>query len=142
MKKKHSKKLPAAKRESVDVPEIDFSKYRLRPNRFAKLIEAEGIELVHDGPSPASLQDLPEADFKKLRVRRNPYAARLGAAGVTIHTSRGRPARGSEVGPTVLKSVRLPPLVWAQLEKRARAKGIAVHALVRQAILDLLKRVA
>ena len=46
------------------------------------------------------------------------------------------------VGPTVLKSVRLPPAIWMELEKRARAEGVAVHALVRKAILALLRSAA
>ena len=143
MKKKQSRETRAVPtRTTTEAQEIDFSRYRLRPNRFAKRIKAEGIELVHDEPSRASLKEIPEADFGRLQVRRNPYAQKIDAAGMTVQTSRGRPPRGKEIGPTVLKSVRLPPSVWAQLEKRARAKGVAVHALVRQAILDLLKRVA
>ena len=55
---------------------------------------------------------------------------------------RGRPRAGAETGPTVLKSVRLPPTIWKELEERARAEGVAVHALVRKAILALLRRVA
>ena len=33
------------------------------------------------------------------------------------------------MGPTVTKSVRLPPEVWARLEEEARAGGIPLHAL-------------
>lgn len=123
MKKKQSRKTRAVPTHTaIEVPEIDFSRYRLRPNRFAKRINAEGIEVVHDEPSRASLLEIPEADFGRLQVRRNPYAQRVEAAGMTVQANRGRPPRGNEVGPTVLNSVRLPPCVWAQLEKRARAK--------------------
>ena len=37
------------------------------------------------------------------------------------------------------KSVRLPPAIWKELEKQARAEGVAVHALVRKAILAQLR---
>ena len=123
MKKKQSNKTRAVATRTTTHQEIDFSRYRLRPTRFAKRINAEGIELVHDEPSRASLKEIPEADFGRLQVRRNPYSQKIEAAGMTVQTYRGRPPRGKEVGPTVLKSVRLPPSVWAQLEKRARARG-------------------
>ena len=98
--------------------------------------------LVHDGPSAASLKAIPEADFARVKVRRSNYAQRIKADGLTLHVGRGRPRAGAETGPTVLKSVRLPPTIWKELEKRARAEGVAVHALVRKAILALLRRVA
>jgi hypothetical protein len=34
--------------------------------------------------------------------------------------------------------VRLPPALWAQLEARARAEGVALHVLVRAALAALL----
>jgi hypothetical protein len=142
MKKKQVSKRAVSAVPTHEAPELDFSKYRVRRNRFARRIAAEGIEIVHDAPSRASLADIPEADFTRLKVRRNPYARRIEATGVTLQVGKGRPRRGKEVGPTVLKSVRLPPSVWAKLEKRARSQGVAVHALLRQAILDLLERVA
>jgi len=142
MKRKRSSKRIVSGPSTHVVPEIDFSKYRVKRNRFAKRIAAEGIEIVHDGPSRASLEEMPEADFTKLKVRRSPYARRIEATGMSLQVGRGRPRRGEEIGPTVLKSVRLPPSVWAKLERRARSEGVAVHALVRQAILALLKRVA
>lgn len=60
----------------------------------------------------------------------------------TLQVGRGRPRGGAETGPTVLKSVRLPPAIWKELERRARAEGVAVHALVRKAILALLRSAA
>ncbi len=142
MKKKPASKRRVSAERTHEVPEIDFSRYRVRRNRFAKRIAAEGIEIVHDAPSRASLEEMPEADFTKLKVRPNPYARRIEATGLSLQVGRGRPRRGREVGPTVLRSVRLPPSVWAKLERRARAEGVAVHALLRQAILELLERVA
>jgi hypothetical protein len=84
---------------------------------------------------------MPEADFGRVNVRRSNYAERIKAGGLALQVGRGRP-RGAETGPTVLKSVRLPPAIWQELEKRARAEGVAVHALVRKAILALLRRAA
>ncbi len=74
--------------------------------------------------------------------RRNPYAARIAREGYTVHVRRGRPRRGQETGPTVTKSVRLPPEVWERLQERARAEGKPLHALVRFALLAWLERVA
>jgi len=139
--KKPSKTAPKALAWS-DVPEIDFSAYRVRKSRFSKRIAKEGLELVHDGPSRASLAEIPEADFGQVRVRRSPYAARIKASGLSLQVGKGRPKHGTETGPTILKSVRLPPAVWKELERRARAEGVAVHALVRKAILALLRSVA
>jgi hypothetical protein len=124
------------------MPEVDFDRHRVVSNRFARRIELEGIEILHDGPSTASLTELPEAEFGRAKVRRNPYARRIEAGGITLQIGRGRPRRDAEVGPTVTRSVRLPPSVWAKLEKRALTEGVAVHALLRRAILDLVKRVA
>ena len=142
MKKRQSRRGQASVESTHVVPEIDFSRYRLRRNRFAKRIAREGVEIAHDAPSEASLKEMPEADFSKLKTRRNRYAKRIEAGGMTLQVGRGRPRRGHEVGPSVLKSVRLPPSVWAKLQAHARAEGLAVHALLRRAILDLLKRIA
>jgi hypothetical protein len=92
-------------------------------------------------PSARSLGEMPEMDLSRAE-RRNPYAARIASENYTVHVRRGRPRRGEETGPTVTKSVRLPPEVWARLEERARAGGIPLHALVRSALLAWLERVA
>ena len=125
-----------------EASEVDFSGYRVRANRFAKRVKKEGILLVHDGPSAASLRAIPEADFARVKVRRSNYAERIKADGLPLHVGRGRPRAGAETGPTVHKSVRLPPAIWKQLEERARTEAVAVHALVRKSILALLRRVA
>jgi len=92
-------------------------------------------------PSPQSLRELPEMDLGRA-VRRNPYAERLAREGYTVHVTRGRPRKGEETGPTVTKSVRLPPEVWQRLEERARAQGMPLHALLRTALLAWLEQVA
>jgi hypothetical protein len=92
-------------------------------------------------PSTASLRQIPEMDVEQA-VRRNPYAARIARDGYSVHILRGRPRKGTETGPTVTKSVRLPPEVWSRLHERAEAAGIPLHALLRQALLAWLERVA
>jgi len=94
------------------------------------------------GPSAASLREIPEIDFSEAKVRRNPYAARIAKEGITVQVGRGRPKRLLEVGGTQPRSVRFPNVVWAQIEARARARGITVHAALREAILAWLKRAA
>jgi hypothetical protein len=73
-------------------------------------------------------------------ARRNPYAARLTREGHTVRVTRGRPRKGEESGPTLTKSVRLSPEMWALLEDRARKLDVPLHALLREAILALLSR--
>ena len=85
------------------------------------------------------MREIPEMDFSR-GARRNPYAARIARSGYTVHVTRGRgrPLKGEETGPTVTKSIRLPPAIWKQLEQRARAEGLALHALLRLALLAWL----
>ncbi|HEY4059080.1 MAG TPA: hypothetical protein VGM39_20835 [Kofleriaceae bacterium] len=78
-----------------ELPEIDFSKYRIHRNPYAARIAREGFELVHDGPSAASLAEIPEVDWATVRVRRNPYAAIIAREGVQLpaHASTKRRQR-------------------------------------------------
>ncbi len=94
------------------------------------------------GPSKASLREIPEVDFRKGRVRRNPYAARIAREGIEIQVGRGRPKKLLEVGGTTPRSVRFPEAIWKELEKRARRRGLTLHAALREAILEWLRRVA
>jgi hypothetical protein len=93
-------------------------------------------------PSRASLRDIPQIDFSMARVRRNPYAARLAKEGITIQVGRGRPKKLLEVGGTLPRSVRFPEIVWKQIEARAKAKGMTLHAALREAILAWLEAAA
>ena len=93
-------------------------------------------------PSRASLRDIPQIDFSKASVRRNPYAARIAKEGITIQVGRGRPKKLLEVGGTRPRSVRFPDVVWKQIEARAKAKGMSLHAALREAILAWLKAAA
>lgn len=88
------------------------------------------------------MKEIPEIDFSKARVRKNPYAARIAKEGLEIQVGRGRPKKMLEVGTTRPRSVRFPDAVWAELEQRAKKKGLSVHAAMRQAILEWLKDAA
>ena len=96
----------------------------------------------HKGPSKASLKEIPEIDFTKAKVRKNPYAARIAKQGLVVQVGRGRPRKLLEVGGTSPRSVRFPDAVWGQLEKRAKAKGVTLHAVMREAILAWLEDAA
>lgn len=87
-------------------------------------------------PSRSSLREMPEIDFKSAKVRPNPYAARIAAEGFSVQVGRGRPKKGDETGPTVPRSIRFPTKVWKQLEKRAAAEGLPLHAAIRTAVLS------
>ncbi|HEX7838190.1 MAG TPA: hypothetical protein VF469_12035 [Kofleriaceae bacterium] len=123
-----------------EMPEIDFRRYHVQRNPYAKVIAREGISVVHDEPSAPSLAELPEVDFSQVQARRNAYAGRARRAVLQLKAGRGRPRRGQEVGPTPTRSIRLPMTVWEALEDAARDTGTTVHALLRLAVTDLLEK--
>ena len=118
-----------------EMPEIDFTAYRIRRNPYAARIAREGAQVAHDGPSAASLAEMPEADFHLARLRPNKYAAKTAAAVANIQYGRGRPRNGQEVGPTPTRSLRLPEIVWKALEREAGERATTVHALMRELIV-------
>ena len=152
MKKESSRREPS--RSSLrELPEVDFAAYSVCANPFAARILDEGMDLVvvpptgrdglrEPGPSRQSLREVPEADFNRLRVGPNPYAERIAAEGISLQVGRGRPKRGHEVGPTIPRSIRLPADVWKMLEKKATEQGLPLHAVLRAAVLEWLRRVA
>jgi hypothetical protein len=93
-------------------------------------------------PSKRSLHEIPEVDFRKVRVKPNPYARRIAAEGLVVQVGRGRPTRLLESGRTTPRSVRFPERIWALLERRAKAKGITLHAALREAILEWARSAA
>ena len=93
----------------------------------------------HAEPSRASLREMPEVDLKDGKWRRNPYAARIAAEGMIL-PGRGRPKKGEGPGPTTPRSVRFPVEVWERVEKRAKAKGLSLHAAIRTAIIEWVGR--
>lgn len=62
---------------------------------------------------------------------RNPYYARA-AGGIHLYPP-GRPRRGEARRPTVVRSVRLPPGIWKQMQAQAKREGISLNAAMRQA---------
>lgn len=136
-----------------EMPEVDFAAHIVQANPFAERIAAEGIELSlgrsterdarrEREPSAESLREIPEVDFERAQVRANPYARRIAAEGITLQVGRGRPKRGDEIGPTVPRSIRLPANVWKMLEQKAKERGLPLHAVLRAAVLEWLRRVA
>ena len=135
MKKTTSRSREPSAASLRDFPEIDFSRSRVRRNPYAIRIAREGIQLRHDEPSSESLAELPEASFSvATRLRRNPYVSRAAESTSKLQYGRGRPIAGNEVGRTTPRSLRLPDVVWAELEAEARARSTTVHALLRELI--------
>lgn len=93
-------------------------------------------------PSKSSLRAMPEVDFRKTSVRRNPYARRIALEGLVVQVGRGRPKRLLAAGRTTPRSVRFPDRIWALLERRAKARGITLHAALREAILEWARSAA
>jgi len=89
-------------------------------------------------PSAESLRDIPPIDFARVEVRKNPYAEKIRKHGYELALHPGRPRKGTRMGPTVAKAVRLPPKVWRDIEARARKQGVSVHAFIRLALLEWL----
>lgn len=142
---KKATKASAPSRASLrELPAVAFGRYRVRRNPYAARIAREGSEIVHEGPSAASLADIPEATFTGT-VRRNPYVARASRASRAADAAgkfqygRGRPRAGEELGPTPARSLRLPQVAWDALEQEAREKRTTVHALLRELVALHLK---
>jgi hypothetical protein len=102
----------------------------------------KGYRKTQREPSKRSLREIPEVEFRKTRVKRNPYARRIAAEGLVVQVGRGRPKRLLESGGTTPRSVRFPDKIWALLKKRAQAKGITLHAALREAILEWARKAA
>jgi hypothetical protein len=124
-----------------ELPEIDFSKFRILRNSFAARMAREGFKVVHDEPSGAALAEMPEVDFARARVGPNTYAARAGKAATRIQFGKGRPRIGDEVGSTPSRSLRLPTSLWKALELEARERMTTVHALLRELVVTHVSQV-
>jgi hypothetical protein len=121
------------------MPPVDFRK--LGPpkrNPFAQRLRKDGYSLPDHEPSAQSLREMPPLDLSKATVRKNPYAERLRAYGYDLAVRPGRPRGGERKGPTVAKAVRLPPALWEEIQIRARAEGLSVHAFIRAVLLECL----
>lgn len=141
MKRTSRKRGPNPSAASLrEMPEVDFRRYRVRRNPYAARIAREGWRLLHDGPSAESLREMPEIDFSRARVRRNPYVSRAAEAARKVQYGRGRPRHGDEIGPTSVRSVRLPDMIWRALEFEANGRNTTVHALLREMIVAYVQR--
>ncbi len=118
-----------------ELPEIDFTQYRIRRNPYAGRMKREGVKVVHHEPSTAALIEMPEVDFDHARVRPNKFAIQADKVASKIQHGKGRPRKGDEVGITPARSLRLPETVWRALEREAQERVTTVHALLRELIV-------
>jgi hypothetical protein len=135
-----------------EMPDIDFRRYIVLPNPFAARVRRDGIRIRRGSiipptgrpkrtaaPSKASLSEMPELDMSQARPNR--FSASIQAGGITLRIGRGRPKRGTEVGPTTVRSVRLPVEIWEAVKRSAKRRGLTVHAALCEAIaIDLVFR--
>jgi hypothetical protein len=140
MKKATSSRTPEPTRGSLRAaPEVNVSELHARRNPYAAVIERDGVEIVHDGPSAASLAEIPEVQFDA-PARRSPYAERLAAELRKVRVGRGRPRAGEEVGATSTRSIRLSAGIWDALEAEARRTSTTLHAVLRAAVTGYLRQ--
>ena len=100
--------------DPLDGP-IDFARFGpVRRNAFAGAGEP-------GGPSLLALWEMPQ----------------LAAGAVLLR--RGHPGKG-RTRTTVVRSVRLPEVLWKELERTARAKHLNLHQAMRAALLGWIRR--
>lgn len=93
------------------------------------------------GPSAASLREMPELDFSKAVVLGR-GAAGLRRARALLKARRGRPSQGTRPAGSSPRSVRFTDQMWLELERRAKRRGMTLHALLREVIADWLSKAA
>lgn len=92
-------------------------------------------------PSAASLRAIPELDFSRVVVLGR-GAAGLRRARALLKARRGRPSKGTRAAGSSPRSVRFTDKTWLELERRAKRRGITLHALLREVIADWLTKAA
>ena len=92
-------------------------------------------------PSEASLREIPEIDFSKAVVLGR-GAVGLRRARALLKATRGRPKKGTLPDGSSPRSIRFSDAMWRDLERRARRKGVTLHALLREVIAEWLARAA
>lgn len=90
-------------------------------------------------PSAASLRAIPELDFSKAVVLGR-GAAGLRRARALLKARRGRPRQGTRPAGSSPRSVRFTDKMWLELERRAKRRGVTLHALLREVISDWLTK--
>lgn len=53
---------------------------------------------------------------------------------------RGRPEQGRDVEPVQAKTVKMPPAFWIALERKAKERGLSLHAAMRAALFEWAAR--
>jgi hypothetical protein len=92
-------------------------------------------------PSRASLLDIPELDFSKAAVLGR-GAAGLRNARALLKKRQGRPRKGMPVDGSSPRSIRFSDPMWRELERRAKRRGLTLHALLREVIAEWLTKAA
>ncbi len=112
--KQHQRKRTTGPTDPLDGA-VDFERFGpVRRNAFAGAGEA-------GGPSLRALWEMPELPPGAVLLRRG-------------HPGKGRSRK------TVVRSVRLPEHLWAEIEAKAEAKHLNVHQAMRSALLEWLRR--
>lgn len=97
-------------------------------NPFYGRASQEGIDTIGD----------PDRTSGRTKVT-NPYVDR-DTKKKKVHRRRGRPKHNTtSITPTVVKSIRLPPEVWEQVDRQATREGKNRHAALREAVLIWLQ---
>jgi hypothetical protein len=97
-----------------------------------------------------ALKEMPEVDFtKSVPLGRGLYAGKIardggyyvqpaGEPARFVQTRQGRPKKSEPKATTQTKNVRLPPELWAAIERIANGQGLSLHAAMRQAMIEWL----
>lgn len=97
-------------------------------NPFYDRVIQEGIGVIGDPARTAGRTRVTNPYFDSARKK------------VKIHRHQGRPRKGTApIGPTEVKSIRLPREVWEQVDEQARREKKTRHAAMREAVLIWLK---
>jgi hypothetical protein len=92
-------------------------------------------------PSRASLRDIPELDFSRA-VALGRGASGLRNARALLKKRQGRPKSGMPVDGSSPRSIRFSDPMWRELERRAKRRGVTLHALLREVIAEWLTKAA
>lgn len=109
-----------------------------RPVRSAKTTKRSKRA---DEPSAESLREIPPMKPGTYTVFKGPGA--LSRALTAARAARmGRPKKGTTAVGTAAKSLRLSTDQWAALEHLAEKRRTTLHAIMRDAVLSVLRKTA
>jgi hypothetical protein len=99
--------------------------------------KARAKRAVHEEPSEESLREIPPSDPEtSIELGRGAEGLRRARAfSALLRPTRGRPKKGGAATGSSGRSVRLPDVVWDELERIAEAREVSAHALMREAIV-------